>query len=248
MKTAFLYPYLSFPLACFALLLAGADLHSLIAQTSQVVKAGEKFTVSSGDAVYISSALYSSDGFDNWTAIAHIGPAQTETEIWLSYFESTYVLAGPAGIVPVSDSVITYNNVTSTGFQSVFVGWTNSPVITIPAQTTCTFFRPIYSRTGNTWPYSAEIQIGGITLSNANCSAPGQLSGPARLVLYCDSMSGPFITTFQMAPSRTNVVALQAGVKAITLEMSSDLIQWQTVFQTTNFLSTRGFFLLKAEN
>jgi hypothetical protein len=51
-----------------------------------------------------------------------------------------------------------------------------------------------------------------------------------------------------MAPSRTNVVALQAGVKAITVEMSNDLIQWQAVFQTTNFLSTHGFFRLKAEN
>jgi hypothetical protein len=243
MTTSVLYPYLTFRLACFALLLAGADLHSLIAQTSQVVKAGEKFTVTGGGVVYITSVLtpysYLVGG------VVHLGVTQLQGEIMLGVF-SPQVISGPADFVPDIDCVITYYSVTATGFQSVASGQTNSPVIDIPAQTTCTFFKQIDGSVTAGDGVFAQVHVGGITMSNTFLRTPCQLAGPATVML-APTLS-PFIATFQMAPSRTNVVALQAGVKAITVEMSNDLIQWQAVFQTTNFLSTHGFFRLKAEN
>lgn len=231
-------------------LLLGTTL-GVFAQSMVTLKAGESLTVAEGEVLYVVSAQQSNTSgtpVNIFTATVQIGADQASVA-WnpFSISSSGYgpaVLAGPATLNVKSDSAITYLKLRETDLQSVVIGPSLPLTINVASNIVATVYPPL-SQEPLVAYVGSKIEAGGMTLTNIFLSPPTQLAGPMKITL---GSSKPTVATFQLSPSQTNLIGLAAGRQSITVEGSTDLVQWLPVFSTNSFQTTQGFFRIRARN
>jgi hypothetical protein len=228
----------------------------VLAQVSRGLKAGESLSIEKGTALVVHSALQSgiggAPGFD-CKCVVTIGDQQVPIGInpfiLKEFGVGGAVIAGPAKLAVVSDSIITYRIIQSTNFVSRVV--TNEFLLPIEIESgrTCRLYAPLWSNGYYARHLTASVKNYDITLADTTLYPPMDLSGPSviRLIRVSQSQAEDprYIVTLETFNTQVAPIIQNDAQGGIRLESSTDMIRWDTVLTTNRFSGARGFFRLR---